>query len=504
MEKRLLMALAFSFIVLAVWSNFTVKPKVPPNPQDFPQKLAIVEKMNLPVAGVEAPDSAPLDLFEYQQGKRNFIFVESQAAIKEVVFLEYQKYGFPLKNSLLLGNKDMVFTRQAVENNSVTYFYADKEKRITKKFIFPGSGYEIEVLLKIDNLSSATLDLKLPILLGSLDPAATKDRMAFHDVTVVDVDKISHPNFQKEASFNNLKFIALRDRYFCAIIEPSQTGSQGFISKATSKASEIGILWPDLKIVPRGTWEQKFKVYIGPQDAKTLKSLNPDWQSVIYFGKLDLIAQGLLMMLEVFYNLTHNWGWVIVCLSLVIYLVLYPLTMKQMRSMKEMQVLQPKMEELRLQFKDNPQRLNKEMMELYRTHRVNPFSGCLPMILQMPIFITLYMVLSRSIALKGASFFWIKDLSEPDKLFLLPWNLPVINNEFNILPILMAIEMFVQQKFSMANVNSAQAEQQKIMLVMMPIMMGFIFYRMPSGLVLYWFINSSLTMAYQLRVAKFK
>jgi len=126
------------------------------------------------------------------------------------------------------------------------------------------------------------------------------------------------------------------------------------------------------------------------------------------------------------------------------------------------------------------------------------------MILQIPVFFALYQVLSRSIALKGSSFFWIKDLSEPDRLFLFPSSFPVIGNEFNILPILMAIEMFVQQKVSMANISSEQAEQQKIMLIVMPIMFGFLFYRMPSGLVLYWFINSSLTMLYQLRVAKAK
>ena len=499
-----MLALAFSFIVLAIWSNFTVKPKTQLNSQDFPQKAVIVEKTSLPAVPFVSPTLPSSALFESQQGKRKFVFVEPQAAIKEVVFLEYQSYVFPLKNSLLSGGGNLIFTRQASENNGVIYSYADNEKRITKQFVFSGSSYEFEVLLKVDNLSNSPLVLKLPVLLGTLDPAAAKDRMSFHDVTIVDSEKILHPNFQKEASFNQLKFIALRDRYFCAIIEPSQSESSGFIAKTPSKESEIGILFPELKIVPRGTWEQKFKVYIGPQDAKTLKSINPDWQSVIYFGKFDLIAQGLLMMLELFYNLLHSWGWVIISLSIVIYLVLYPLTMKQMRSMKEMQLLQPKIEELRLQFKDNAQRLNKEIMELYRTHKVNPFSGCLPMIVQIPIFFTLYQVLTRSIALKGASFFWIKDLSQPDRLFLFPQSLPVIGNEFNILPILMAIEMFVQQKFSMGNVSSAQAEQQKIMLVVMPIMFGFLFYRMPSGLVLYWFINSSLTMAYQLRVAKSK
>jgi YidC/Oxa1 family membrane protein insertase len=503
MEKRLLLALALSFIVLAVWSNFAVKPKTQLNPQTYPQKPIVVEKTDPQPPPVLKPAPESAVLFESQQGNRKFIFVEPQAAIKEVSFLGYQSYAFPLKNGLLVGNGDLVFTRQVTGSNSVAYFYRDSEKIITKQFVFSDS-YDFEFILKVENLSASPLTLKLPIVLGTIDPAGTKDKMAFHGVTVSGGEKIVQPDYQKAASFNQVKFVALKDRYFCAVIEPSQPDNGGFIAKTPSKASEVGLFFSALNIVPRGTWEQKFRIYIGPQDAKTLKAINPDWQAVIYFGKFDLIAQGLLMMLEFFYNIFHNWGWVIICLSVVIYLILYPLTVKQMRSMKEMQLLQPKIEELRAQFKDNAQRLNKEIMELYRKHKVNPFSGCLPMILQIPIFLTLYQVLTRLIALKGAHFFWIKDLSEPDRLFLFPQSLPIINNEFNILPILMAIEMFVQQKFSMANISSAQAEQQKIMLIIMPIMFGFIFYHMPSGLVLYWFVNSSLTMAYQLRVAKSK
>jgi YidC/Oxa1 family membrane protein insertase len=509
-EKRLLLFLAFAFIILAVWSNFTVKPKTRLNPQDYSQKPVISEKNSLQPVAVSTPApstssvSDPVSYFEFTQGKSKYVFSEPQGTIKEVVFLGYQSYPFPLKNGLLAGDSGLVFNRQLIGNNSVTYVYSDGEKKITKQFIFSDSGYGFEFALKVENFSSSPLALKLPVVLGTLNPATTKDRMAFHDVTVLDTERILHPNFQKDAAFNNLKFIALRDRYFCAIIEPGQPDSTGFIAKTPSKESDIGLFFSELKIVPRGTWEQKFRVYIGPQDTKILKSINQDWQSVIYFGKFDLIAQGFLMLLEFFYNIFHNWGWVIISLSLVVYLLLYPLTAKQMSSMKEMQALQPKIEELRLKFKDNAQRLNKEIMELYRTHKVNPFSGCLPMILQIPIFFALYQVLTRSIALKGASFFWIKDLSEPDKLFLFSQNVPVLGNELNILPILMAIEMFVQQKFSMVNVSPSQAEQQKIMLIVMPIMFGVLFYHMPSGLVLYWFINSSLTMAYQLRMAKLK
>jgi len=186
----------------------------------------------------------------------------------------------------------------------------------------------------------------------------------------------------------------------------------------------------------------------------------------------------------------------------LVYLVLFPLTMKQMRSMKEMQALQPRIDELRKTYKDNPQRMNKEVMELYREHKVNPFGGCLPLLLQMPIFFALYQALMRSVALRGARFLWIKDLSEPDRLFILPTSIPLIGNEINILPIVMAIGMFVQQKLSSGNASSSTAEQQKIMLILFPVMFGFIFYHMPSGLVLYWFVNSLLMLIFQVRISR--
>jgi YidC/Oxa1 family membrane protein insertase len=172
-----------------------------------------------------------------------------------------------------------------------------------------------------------------------------------------------------------------------------------------------------------------------------------------------------------------------------------------MRSMKEMQGLQPHIEELRKKYKDNTQKFNKEVMELYKEHKVNPFGGCLPLLLQMPIFFALYQTLMRSVVLRGAEFLWIKDLSEPDRLFLLPFNIPILGNEINILPIIMAIGMFAQQKITMKTAAGSNPEQQRFMMVLFPLMFGFIFYRMPSGLVLYWFINSTLMLIYQLRVS---
>ena len=135
--------------------------------------------------------------------------------------------------------------------------------------------------------------------------------------------------------------------------------------------------------------------------------------------------------------------------------------------MRKMQEIQPKMENLRSEHKDNHQKLNKEMMELYKKHKVNPMGGCLPMLLQMPIFIALYQTLMRSVELKGASFLWIKDLSMPDKAFTLPHALPLLGNAINVLPILMIGAMMLQQKLSMAK-TGAQTDQQKMMASIMP------------------------------------
>lgn len=166
--------------------------------------------------------------------------------------------------------------------------------------------------------------------------------------------------------------------------------------------------------------------------------------------------------------------------------------------MKKMQALQPHMEKLRSEHKDNPHKLNKEMMELYKKYNVNPMGGCLPMLLQLPIFVALYQALMRSLDLRGANFLWIKDLSMPDAVPI-PFTLPAIGSSINILPILMAAAMVVQQKISTmkGKAESAQAKQQQQMMVIMPVLFLFIMYNFPSGLVLYWLTNTILTMLEQ-------
>jgi YidC/Oxa1 family membrane protein insertase len=504
MEKKLFLAFSLSLLVLLAWSSFVSKPvskQQAVSPVEQAQKsepLAIQSSQSTEI------QSQPGAEFEFSVDKSKIIFIEPQGAIKEVIFDNYQSSKFEIQRSLFINEKNWEFLRQNSDNKEVTYYFSDSEKTITKKIFFVNSNYGIMLELNIQNTSSSPMSLKIPIILGALDLSSKQSKLNYHDISISDGEKTIYPNIKKDGIFSTLKFMGLRDRYFCIIIEPEEKNYSSFIKKISSSEIETGLISPELTIDPGQSIKHNFRIYLGPQDLRLIKAVNPDWQSVIYFGKFDIIAQILLKMLEFFYKIAHNWGLAIIILSLAIYIILYPLTLKQMRSMKEMQVLQPQIQELQRLYKDNTQKLNKEIMELYRKHKVNPIGGCLPMILQIPIFFALYQVLTRSIALKGSGFLWIKDLSEPDKLFHLPAQIPFLGSDFNLLPILMAIGMFVQQKSSMANVSSGSAEQQKMMQILFPIMFGVIFYQMPSGLVLYWFINSTLTLIYQLKISKSK
>lgn len=504
MDRRLILAITLSLLVMLSWSVVMSKFYPTDNKrvtEKLPSKvLAVSVQPSKPTLASEEPQTS----FKLSQEKCEITFVEPLAAIKEVIFKDYQLYKFPLQYALLLGDKSLLYKKESIADNQVTFVSRDKDKQIIKRFIIPNSNYTIDLEIEIQNVSTVPINIDLPLILGVLNFTREQTQARFQDVTVALKDKNLHRDGRKEEFFAGVKFLGLRDRYFCAIIQPYPDSHSAFIQKINPQESEIGLNLKGLKLDPGQQIKQNFHIYLGPQELRLITRVNPDWSAVIYYGTFDFIGQLLLQTLEFLYGIVHNWGLVIVILSIAIYLILFPLTLKQMRSMKQMQVLQPAIEELRKAYKDNPQKLNKEVMELYRQHKVNPLSGCLPIILQIPIFFALYQVLIRSVALKGARFLWIKDLSEPDRLFILPMSLPVLGNEINLLPILMTIGMFVQQKISMKVTSGGSKEQQKLMLIIFPLMFGFIFYRMPAGLVLYWFLNSSLMLIYQFRINRTK
>lgn len=501
MDKRLFLFIALSLSILLLWSTFIAKVR-PPETKTVISKTTTSPTAvpTQPIVTQSVTQNSPASLLSVPCAKSELIFNEAQGTIQEVIFKAYKTSNkLNLKNGLAIG--EFIFQKTTSPAQAAAFVYSDPEKKITKHFLCPNSNYTIELELQIQNLSSLPISINLPLVLGTLNFASEPNEARFQDVTVSTADKVLHPNSRKESVFEGVKFLALRNRYFCAIIEPQEKNNYAaWIKKISPQEFTVGLTLPEIQIAAGEESRQKFRIYLGPQDLRLVNQAQPEWAAVIYYGTFDIISHLLLQLLHFIYRLIPNWGLTIVILSILVYLLLYPFTLKQMRSMKKMQVIQPQVEELRKLYKDNPQRLNKEIMELYRQHKVNPLGGCLLLILQMPVFIALYQLLSRSVALKGARFLWIKDLSESDRLFILPTSLPILGNEVNILPIIMAIGMFVQQKISMPAGDSSSAEQQRMMMFLMPVMFGLIFYRMPSGLVLYWLINSLLMLIYQLRL----
>ncbi len=243
----------------------------------------------------------------------------------------------------------------------------------------------------------------------------------------------------------------------------------------------------------------EMEVYFGPKEIKRLNALGHNLSAAINFGWFDPIAKPLLYTLHFLYRYLHNYGLAIIVLTILIKIVFWPLSHKSAKSMKTMQKLAPKLQKIKEKYGDDKERLNKEMMQLYKTYKVNPMSGCLPMLLQIPVFFALYKVLLMSIELRHAPFMlWINDLSAPDRLMVPGIEIPYLGG-LPVLTVLMGASMWLQMKMSPSSMDPTQA---KIM-QMLPIVFTFMFISFPSGLVLYWLVNNILTIAQQYYINKF-
>ena len=258
-----------------------------------------------------------------------------------------------------------------------------------------------------------------------------------------------------------------------------------------------------------------YTVYMGPVDNDVLARYDGDPWNANMTALVDLgpgpfrwIAEVVLAGLRLLYGVIPNWGLTIILFSVFTKLLFWPLTKSSVMSMRRMQEMQPKMKKLQEKYKDDPQRQSKEMMALYKEHGVNPLNmgGCLPLLVQMPVFWALFTILRKSIDLRQAEFaLWINDLSQPDVLFRLPFSLPIFGDHFSLLPFLMAVAMYLQTKFQQAPTGGSDnpmAKQMQLMMKFMPVMMFVVFYRSPSGLVLYWLVNTVLTAFQTWRISK--
>ncbi|MBI2167631.1 MAG: YidC/Oxa1 family insertase periplasmic-domain containing protein [Candidatus Omnitrophica bacterium] len=378
------------------------------------------------------------------------------------------------------------------------------EYRITKKFFFgedrPTFVQEIDFENLSDREKNFTAEIDYALKLGAVHG---QDEMSVERVQLSagEVRSAKLKNLRKGvlATAEPAEWHGLLRRFEALLVKPDWK-IVGEESEAEGDNLVSRLKLAPLAVAPGEQRTARLLVYAGPQKYGELKSLGLDFEKILTQGMLGTLRLWMLLGLDYFFHLTGNYGVAILVLTLLIKLLFTPLTHFSYQSMGKMQALQPKMKALQSQHKNDPQRLNKEMMELYRRNRVNPLGGCLPMVLQIPIFIAFYQVLSTAADIKGAAFIgWVRDLSEPDRLFSWPSDLPFIGHSFNLLPVLMIGSMLWQQKLTPQ--TTADPMQQKIM-YLMPIVFGFVFYNLPSGLVLYWLVNNLLTIFHQLVIKR--
>jgi len=316
------------------------------------------------------------------------------------------------------------------------------------------------------------------------------------------------PKVKGVPSVNSVDWLAVKNKYFAQILMPNdatesprlwaqrtlgpgETNTNLHAEKLTSlKAVSGAVMFPESHIEGDKPVVRSMQLYVGPKLYAALAPLKRSIVDVMEFGFWGPVGKVLLWTMNAIASIwPHNYGLAIMLLTILIRIVFWPLTHKSTQSMKRMQAVQPLMKEIREKFKDNAQKQQQEMMRLYKEHKINPLGGCLPMLIQIPVFIALFVVLRSAIELRFASFLWIKDLSEAENLFPFGYSLPLLGwSAINILPILMAATMFWQQKLTP---STGDAQQQKIMMFM-PVMMLFFFYNFAAGLSLYWTTNQVL------------
>ncbi|MDA0998931.1 MAG: membrane protein insertase YidC [bacterium] len=277
------------------------------------------------------------------------------------------------------------------------------------------------------------------------------------------------------------EWVSLQAKYFIAALVP-RAGAGGAEVSLLGDAKEINDYVVAVPLKTDARTEAVFDLFVGPKEPARLAKLGVGMENALDYGMFSIIARPLMVALRFFHAIVGNWGFAIILLTILIKIIFYPLTHVSMRNMKEMQRLQPKMAQLKEIYKDDKTKMNEQVMSLYREHKVNPMMGCLPMVIQIPVFFGLYNALLVSIELRNAPFFWwVTDMSKPDP--------------FHVYTILMGASMFLQQKMTPTAGDPSQA---KMMLMMPVIFTGmFIYYPVPVGLVIYWLVNNVLSIVQQ-------
>ncbi len=368
---------------------------------------------------------------------------------------------------------------------------AENGSRVTKIFSFTGSTYVIGLTVDVKTAGGRRAVPEI-MLTERSDHSDLNPDAPFEGLIALVDDKIKRETppeaNQVQQMSGTISWAGFGYTYFLFALLPDN-GAQHQLSIRQSGNSLIAAFSGPAGN-PAGS--SQYAMFIGPKDLDTLKLVGKELERSIDFGYFAFIAIPFLYVLHFFHRFTGSYGIDIIFLTILMKILLAPLTHKSMVSMKQMQKLQPQMERLKERFKDDKEKLNKEIMEMYRRNKVNPLGGCLPMLLQFPVFIGLYNALSTPIELRHASFLWIKDLSRPDWQSL-PFSVGTWHLGIPVLTILMGASMFLQQWMT----PSAGDPNQRRMMLMMPLMFTFMFVTFPAGLTIYWLVNNILSIGQQ-------
>ncbi|HSD41879.1 MAG TPA: membrane protein insertase YidC [Burkholderiales bacterium] len=369
--------------------------------------------------------------------------------------------------------------------------------KVAKTYTFRRGSYVIDVAHEITNAAAAPLaahayfqiarDGKAPaddkaMLYTFTGPAVYTEQDKFVKVPFGDIDKEKAPYARKADN----GWAGMIQHYFVtAVLPPEKAEREYYTRKIADNLYTVGTILPVPAIAPGATGTVGVRIYAGPEEQDKLKAVAPGLDLVVDYGWLTVIAAPLFWVLEWFHGWLGNWGLAIIALTVLIKLIFFPLSAASYKSMARMKKVTPRLMKMRETYGDDRAKLNQAMMELYKEEKINPLGGCLPILVQIPVFIALYWVLLASVELRQAPFYgWIKDLAAPDPFF--------------ILPALMMGSMIIQTKMSPTPPDPVQA---KVMMIM-PFAFGVMFFFFPAGLVLYWLVNNILSIAQQWQITR--
>ncbi len=385
----------------------------------------------------------------------------------------------------IMGSRKITLTESRPTATVAFTHTLDTGFKLDKRITFHYQSYAVDIEIVLSHAGSSVAGSTFAVGWYGFGDNISSIYSYNGPVIMVDGERVAEKpdDDEKETYEGKIEWAGLSNKYYTAAFFPEEMNT-----KVTTRLATEGAYSTSLRIASAGNGKPiRLALYAGPKIVKDLKDQGRGFQRMINYGWLDIIAKPIYTVLIWIYGITGNFGWAIVIITILVKVIFFPLTQKSFRSMNKIRKIQPQMKILQDRYKNDKTKMNEELIALYKKHKVNPMSGCFPMLLQIPVFIALYKVLLDSIELKGADFiFWLHDLSAKDPYY--------------ITPVVMGASMFLQMKLS----PQATDPMQKNLMLFMPVIFTVMFVNFPSGLVVYWLVNNLLSIAQQHYVNKEK